>query len=139
MFARLGSWCFRKRKTVAILWVLGIVVVGAASSAIGGSFGQDFTPPGFESTRGIDTLEEEFGGQGAGIPGTIVFQVDAGIDDPEVRAAMEQLFAMVAAIAADPDVDLQADPAFAGLDDDGRQALEAADLTLFDGMTVVSP
>jgi len=139
MFARLGAWCFRKRKTVAILWVLGIVVVGMASSVVGGSYGQDFTPPGFESTRGIDTLEEEFGGQGAGIPGTIVFRSEAGVDDPEVQAAMEQLFAMVTTIAADPDVDLQVDPAFAGLDDDARQALEAADLTLFEGMTVVSP
>ena len=46
VFARLGSWCFRKRRRVAVLWVLGIVVVGGISSAVGGNFGQDFEPPG---------------------------------------------------------------------------------------------
>jgi RND superfamily putative drug exporter len=139
VFARLGSWCFRKRRVVAIAWVVGIVVVGAASGAIGGSFGQDFNPPGFESTRGIDTLNEAFGGQGAGIQGTIVFRAEQGVDDPEVEAAMEQLFAMVTTIAADPDVDVQTDPAFAGLDSGARRALEAADLSLLEGMTVASP
>ena len=58
VFARLGSWCFRRRKTVVLLWIAGVVVVGGLSSAIGGSFGQDFQPPGFESTRGLDTLND---------------------------------------------------------------------------------
>jgi RND superfamily putative drug exporter len=139
VFARLGSWCFRRRKTVAVLWVVGVIVVGAASGAIGGSFGQDFTPPGFESTRGIDTLEDEFGGQGAGTPGTIVFRADAGVDDPAVRAEMERLFTMVTTISADPGVDVRADPAFAALDEEALEALEAADLTLWEGITLVSP
>src|SRR3546814_11502474 len=90
MFARLGSWCFRRRKTVAIAWVVGIVVVGSISGAVGGSFGQDFATPGWESTRGLDTLEEEFGGQGAGMAGTIVFRSDAGVDDPEVQSTLER-------------------------------------------------
>jgi RND superfamily putative drug exporter len=139
VFARLGSWCFRRRKTVVLLWIAGVFVVGGISSAVGGSFGQDFTPPGFESTRGIDTLEDEFGGQGAGTPGTIVFRADAGVDDPAVRAEMERLFTMVSTIAADPGVDVREDPAFASLDDEALAALEAADLTLFEGIAIVSP
>jgi hypothetical protein len=121
------------------LWVVGIVVVGAVSSSIGGSFGQDFSPPGFESTRGLDTLEAEFGGLGAGIPGTIVFRAEQGVDDPQVQATMERLFAMISAIAADPGVDIEADPVFASLDDGQRQALEDTDLGLLRGMTLVSP
>jgi len=139
VFARLGSWCFRKRRTVAILWVVAVVIVGGVSSAVGGSFGQDFTPPGFESTRGVDTLNDEFDGQGAGLPGTIVFRAEQGVDDPEVRAAMEQLFTVVATIAADPDVDVREDPAFAGLDDEARKAVDDANLEVFDGITLISP
>ena len=139
MFARLGSWCFRKRKTVAILWVVGIAAVGGVSSAVGGSFGQDFSPPGFESTRGFDTLNEEVGGVGAGIPGTIVFRAEQGIDDPEVKEAMEGLFTIITTISADPDVDIDADPAFVRLDDGQRQVLKDADLGLLRGMTLISP
>jgi RND superfamily putative drug exporter len=139
VFARLGSWCFRQRRRVAALWVLGIVAIGAASGAVGGSFGQDFEPPGFESTRGFETLNEEFGGVGAGIQGTIVFRADEGVDDPEVREAMDGLFAMITALADDPEVDVDEHTAFAGLTDDQRQALKDADLGLLRGMTVVSP
>jgi RND superfamily putative drug exporter len=124
---------------VALLWVAGIVLVGAVSGAVGGKFGQDFTPPGFESTRGIDTLEEEFGGQGAGVQGTIVFRAEQGVDDAEVKAAMEELFTMVTAIAEDPDIDVESDPRFASLDDAERAEVAEADLTLFEGMTLVSP
>ncbi|MGH9273394.1 MAG: MMPL family transporter [Acidimicrobiales bacterium] len=124
---------------MAIFWVVGIVLVGAVSGAVGGSFGQDFSPPGFESTRGFDTLEEEVGGLGAGIPGTIVFRADRGVDDPQVQATMEGLFAIITTIAEDPGVDIDADPVFVGLDDSQRQALKDADLGLLRGMTLVSP
>ncbi len=139
MFARLGSWCFRKRGTVAILWVIGIVVVGAVSGAVGGNFGQDFNPPGFESARGLDTLEEEVGGLGTGMPGSIVFRAGQGVDDPTVKAEMEQLFAQIAAISADPDVDVRTHPAFADLTDAQLRVLEDADLSNWAGMTLLSP
>ncbi|MEQ1787640.1 MAG: MMPL family transporter, partial [Acidimicrobiales bacterium] len=139
MFARLGSWCFRKRKTVVLLWVAGVVVVGALSGVIGGQFGQDFEPPGFESTRGQEILLEDFDDQlGSGTPGTIVFRAEQGVRDPEVQAAMEQLFTVVTAIAADPEVDLDG-PEFAHLSDDGRRALADADLSTWAGITLASP
>ena len=69
---------------------------------------------GFESTNGLDTLNEETGGFGAGIPGTIVFRAEQGVDDPEVEAQMTELFTAVSAIAADPDVDLAPIPRSTG-------------------------
>ena len=140
MFARLGSWCFRKRRRVAVLWVLAVLVVGGISSGIGGNFGQDFEPPGFESTRGLDVLENEFDDQvGSGTQGTIVFRAEQGVDDPAVQESMEQLFTMVQTIADDPDVDVASDPAFAHLDDDALQVLEDADLSTWEGITIASP
>ncbi len=98
MFGRLGSWCFRRRRATVLLWVLAVALVGFVSSSVGGSFGDDAEGPDFESSRGMDTLEEEFGGQGAGIQGTIVFRADAGVDDPAVQRAMEGLFTAVEAM-----------------------------------------
>jgi RND superfamily putative drug exporter len=136
VFARLGSWCFRRRWVVVAAWVVGAIVFGATSGAMGGAFGQDFTPSGFESTNGLDVLEEETGGFGAGIPGSIVFRAEQGVDDPEVEARMTELFTTVQAIAEDPDVDLDT---FEWLDDEQRAALEAADLEAWEGATLTSP
>jgi RND superfamily putative drug exporter len=139
VFARLGSWCFRKRKTVVLLWIAGVIVVGGISSAVGGSFGQDFQPPGFESSRGLDTLDSEFGGLGGGIPGTIVFKADQGVDNPQVKAAMEGFFAQLVALRDDPGLDVGKDPAFAALSAKQRSDLQKADLGVIKGMDVVSP
>jgi RND superfamily putative drug exporter len=74
-------------------WVLALVLVGAVGGATGTEFADEFNLPDVESKQGFDILESSFGGQGAGITGTIVFRADQGVDDPEVRVAMEQLFA----------------------------------------------
>ncbi len=139
MFARLGSWCFRRRGVVAISWLLGVLILGAISGSMGGKFGQDFTAPDFESTRGLDILEAEFGGQGTGVQATIVFEAEQGVTDPAVRAAMEQTFGAINALAADPELDLRAAPELAHLDDQALTALEDAPLELMEGITLVSP
>ncbi|MET0728181.1 MAG: MMPL family transporter [Acidimicrobiales bacterium] len=91
MFARLGSWCHDHRKRVVVLWVIALVILGGVSGALGTDFREDFKGPDTESQTGLDTLNEHFGGQGAGLTGTIVFRAEQGVDDPEVRSAMEEL------------------------------------------------
>ena len=61
----------------------------------GGAFRDEFNLPDVESKDGFDVLDEEFGGQGTGVVGTIVFRAEQGVDDPEVRRAMQELFADV--------------------------------------------
>jgi RND superfamily putative drug exporter len=78
-----------------------LVLVGVVSGAVGSASRDEFNLPNVESRRGFDILEDEFGGQGAGQVGTIVFRAEQGVDDPEVQAAMEAYFAEVAQI---PDV-----------------------------------
>lgn len=91
MFARFGSWCHDRRGRVLACWVLVLVLSGIASSAVGNAFRDEFNMPDVESKRGLDILEEDFGGQGAGVTGTIVFRAEQGIDDPEVKTAIEGL------------------------------------------------
>src|SRR5688500_13755975 len=99
--ARLGPWCHDHRKLVVVAWVATLLCGGAVSGAVVDSFRDEVTLPNVESRRGFDILDAEFGGQGTGQVGTIVFRADQGVDDPAVRAAMEELFARVREI---PDV-----------------------------------
>jgi RND superfamily putative drug exporter len=78
-----------------ILWIAAIVLLGALSGALGSGYKDDFTLPDVESRRGFEILDEAFGGQGNGFPGTIVFEAEQGVDDPEVQEAMEAFFAEV--------------------------------------------
>ena len=98
MLKRLAAVCFRRRRRVLLLWVLGIVVLGAVMGAVGSGYRSDFTLPDVESKRGIDILDDQFGGQGAGQVGNIVFAADNGVEDPEVRAVIEPFLAEVAEI-----------------------------------------
>ena len=85
-----------KRRWVLGFWIVGLILVNVVAGGIGNDYRDDFNLPNVESKRGFDVLEERFGGQGAGQEGSIVFQADQGVDDPEVQAAMEELFAQVA-------------------------------------------
>jgi RND superfamily putative drug exporter len=92
VFSRLGTWCHDRRKLVLGLW-LGVLVFGfAVSGAVGNAFRDEFNLPDVESKTGFDILDDNFGGQGTGVIGTVVFHADQGVDDPEVEAAMQALF-----------------------------------------------
>jgi RND superfamily putative drug exporter len=95
MIARLGSWCFRRRKTVVAAWVVALVVFGAAMSAAGTETRSEFELPNVESRRGNDIFEEHFGGLGSGLTAPVVFHAEQGVTDPEIRRAMDGFFAEV--------------------------------------------
>ncbi|MDQ3896561.1 MAG: MMPL family transporter, partial [Actinomycetota bacterium] len=97
MFGRLGSACYRRRRLVALAWLLGLFVLGGVQGAVGTGFQDEFNLPNVESKTGFDILKAHFGGQGTGVTGTIVFRADQGVRDPAVRAGMEQLFAEIGA------------------------------------------
>ena len=99
MFSRLGTWCHDRRRLVVALWIAALILGNAAAGAVGDAYRQDFSLDGFESTEGFALVESEFAdGSGSPQSGQIVFAAEQGVDDPDVRAAMEDLFASVAAI-----------------------------------------
>ncbi len=99
MFSRLGTWCHDHRWIVVAVWIGALVVANAIAGAIGDSYRQDFSLDGFESTEGFTLVESEFDdGSGSPQSGQIVFEAEQGVEDPEVKAAMEDLFAEVAEI-----------------------------------------
>jgi RND superfamily putative drug exporter len=98
MLKRLAEVSFRRRRRVLLVWVLGLVVLGVVMGAAGSGYRSDFTLPDVESKRGIDILDDRFEGQGAGQVGNIVFEADAGVEDPAVRQVIEPFLAEVAQI-----------------------------------------
>ena len=98
MLARLGRWSFLNPWRMVLIWIAAVVVVFGAVGAIGGDFNDSFEIPGSESQQGFDTLDAFFEGDGSGPPGTIVFEANAGVMDPQVEVAMEDLFAEIDAI-----------------------------------------
>ena len=82
MLKRIAEVCFRRRRRVLVVWIFGIVVLGAVMGVAGSGYSSDFTLPDVESKRGIDILDDHFGGQGAGQIGNLVFEADDGIEDP---------------------------------------------------------
>ena len=97
MFSRIGTWCHDRRKLVVVLWVLTLFVGNGIASSVGDAYRQDFSLDGFESTDGFTLVEEAFDdGSGSPQSGQVVFEAEQGVDDPEVQAAMEDMFAAVA-------------------------------------------
>ena len=97
MLTRLGVWSFQNPRKVVAIWVGVVVVVFSSAGAIGSAFDASFEIPASESRRGFDALDTHFSGFGSGQSGSIVFRSEDGIDDPEIRSAMEAMFDEVAA------------------------------------------
>jgi RND superfamily putative drug exporter len=95
VFARLAGACHDRRRWVVGAWVLALVLIGAISGAAGNGFKDDFDLPASDSRTGFDVLDRDFGGQGTGVTGRIVFRSEQGVEDPAVKTAMEALFAQV--------------------------------------------
>jgi len=99
VFVRLGAWCHDRRRLVVVLWIAVLFVGNGVAGGIGDAYRQDFSLEGFESTDGFSLVESEFDdGSGSPQSGQIVFQAEQGVDDPAVKAAMEELFTDVAEV-----------------------------------------
>jgi putative drug exporter of the RND superfamily len=96
--ARVSGWCFDHRTKVVAGWLVVLVAVLGAAGVVGARFSASSSVPGCDSAAGFAVLTKYFPELGTGgQSGTIVFRARQGVDDPEVRAAMKKLFALVGA------------------------------------------
>jgi RND superfamily putative drug exporter len=104
----LGHVIARRRLAVMVAWLaLAVVVIGIAG-VFGGKLVNDYTIPGTESQRGIDTLSERFP-QASGTTGQVIFTSTSG----PVSDQQADIEKQISAIAKVPHVTSVDDP-FAG-------------------------
>jgi RND superfamily putative drug exporter len=92
--AGLARWCYRRRRLVVLSWIVGFVVLNALGGVIGSAFSDNFSGSHSDSIAAFDLLKERFPAR-AGDTADIVFTSPKGVNDGEVRGAMEPLFAEV--------------------------------------------
>ncbi|MFE1952645.1 MMPL family transporter [Streptomyces sp. NPDC059524] len=107
---KLGRLSFRRRRYVALLWVLLLGGIGFASSAAPAPPADTFSMPGTESQKAFDLLEQKFPAASAeGATARVVIRAPQGekLTDPAQKTEVEQL---VKALGAGPQVASVADP-----------------------------
>jgi RND superfamily putative drug exporter len=91
---RLARWCYRRRRTVVVLWIVGFVVINVVGGVVGSAYSDNFSGGHSDSIAAFDLLESRFPAR-AGDTADIVFTAPAGVTSPAVRTAMEALLADV--------------------------------------------
>lgn len=92
LLSRWARYAARKHWRVLGGWLVIMIGFGFLSGAAGGEFVDTFTIPGAESQKAVDLLEEKFPSQ-AGDSATAVFYADAGVNDPAIKARIDQFVA----------------------------------------------
>ena len=130
VYSSLARSCFRHPWRGVVVWLVVLFLALGASQRLGEAYSGDLAISGTESHDGNDILKRHFSGAGAGPAGTIVFRAEQGVDDPEVRSAMGELFARVKALE-DTDVITPYDP-FVGALRIAREGNEAGRIAYAD-------
>ncbi|MDX6250487.1 MAG: putative drug exporter of the superfamily [Kribbellaceae bacterium] len=99
---RLGRFSYQRRRLVAAVWAVLLVVLGVGALTLGGSTTNTFSIPGTESQQALDALQKEIPAA-SGASANVVVKAPAGqnLNNPVLRADVE---ATVAAAAKVPEV-----------------------------------
>jgi putative drug exporter of the RND superfamily len=84
VFERLAGWSYRRRWWAVAAWAVVLAVLTATSQAVGGEYHNDFSLPGTESQRALDTLRERSPAE-AGSTVQLVFEDRAGLSGDRER------------------------------------------------------
>ncbi|MFF0342946.1 MMPL family transporter [Kribbella sp. NPDC004875] len=105
---RLGRFSYQRRRLVAAVWALFLVLLGVGALTLGGKTANTFSIPGTESQRALDALKQELPAA-SGASATVVVKAPDGktLADPAVKAAVG---ATVAKVAKVPEVIAAVDP-----------------------------
>ena len=89
-FERLAAWSYGHRWWAVALWVAVLAGVTLASQALGSSFRNDFSLPGSDSQRVLDTLKQHAPAQ-AGATVQVVLQDPDGLRQSSTRERVEAM------------------------------------------------
>jgi RND superfamily putative drug exporter len=99
--ARMARWCFRKRWTVLLSWVVVLLVVGGASQALKATYSNDYNLPKTDSSEALAILKQSYPSR-AGDTDQVVMEARTGtLLAPATRARVD---AMLAKVSHDPHV-----------------------------------
>ncbi len=116
----IARFCYERRRLVVAGWVALVILLFVGDSLFAGEFKTEFELPGSESQQAIDLLKEKGADERTGFQGQVVFQAEQGLDDPEVKGAIEGLLTSIAADVEGVEVVSPYDPANAHqITDDG--------------------
>jgi RND superfamily putative drug exporter len=94
----LARWCLRRRGRIASAWLLILVGLITASSAVGPSYRSTFAPPRADSTRATELLASHFPGRQGDTDFIVVHSAVVSVTDPTVLARVSTLIDEVGAI-----------------------------------------
>ncbi|TCO28179.1 RND superfamily putative drug exporter [Kribbella steppae] len=98
---RLGRFSYQRRRLVAAVWAVFLVLLGVGALTLGGKTTNTFSIPGTESQRALDALKTELPAA-SGASATVVVKAPEGktLADPAVKAAVGTTVAQVAKVPA---------------------------------------
>jgi RND superfamily putative drug exporter len=86
----MAAWCVRHRWLVIVTWVVLLIGVNAVAGAVGPDYRTDFTLPDGDAKR-VQELLEASAPDRAGFTSQVVIRSESGVDDPAVRAALDEI------------------------------------------------
>jgi RND superfamily putative drug exporter len=88
---RLGRFAYRRRGTVALLWLATLLATLGLAQVFAGDFAADYSAPRSESKQAQQLLRERFASQSAAVVAVVV-QSDAGVQSArgDVAALMDE-------------------------------------------------
>jgi RND superfamily putative drug exporter len=102
---KLGRTAARRPWVVLAVWVVVLLAVSGLRHQFGGTFDNDYTVPGSQSSTGLDLLDHKFP-EKSGYTGSIVFHAKTG----QVSADAQAVSTSMAAVAKLPHVVSASDP-----------------------------
>ncbi|MFP5362658.1 MAG: MMPL family transporter [Thermoleophilia bacterium] len=90
--ARLGAWCFRRRRRVLGAWVAALALTFVVLAPLAGEFRADFNTPGSDSEAADRVLQERFPDRSSATI-DVVWRAEDGVRSPAVRQRIDGLLA----------------------------------------------
>lgn len=93
--AGLGRFCFRRRRLVLLIWIVGVIAVAFVGFGYGAAPDNDFSGGDSQSAEAQQLMEKHFPEE-QGDRLTLAIKADKGIDDPAAKQKIEKVIADLA-------------------------------------------